>query len=264
MTYRTLITTILAIATLVGACGGGSATPGPTAQTLDGRTFLSTTVDGPALVAGTVIRITFKDGNVSVNAGCNTFGGQYRIDGDRLVVGQIVTTEIGCQPNLAAQDQWVGGLIGGATMGLDGNALILALSGIRVTFLDRVVADPDRPLLGTRWVVDGLINGGTVSSAPLGVGAGASFTFTDGRGGVEDVRLDLDTGCNTGSASATIQGSSITLGTLSLTKKACGQGLAALERAVTTVARGTMVYAIVADQLTLTTGGIGLTLRAAP
>lgn len=264
MKYRTLITTTLAIASFAAACGGGSATAGPTAQTLGGRTFLSTKVDGPALVAGTVIRMTFKDGTVSVNAGCNSFGGPYRVDGNNLVVGQIVTTEIGCAPDLMAQDQWIAGLLGGATIALEGNTLTLALSGIRVTFLDRVVADPDRPLLGTRWVVDGLIDGGTVSSAPLGGGAGASFTFTDGHGGVEDVRLDLDTGCNTGSASTTILGSSITLGTLSLTKKACGQGLAALERAVTTVAGGTMEYSIVADQLTLTTGGVGLTLRAAP
>ena len=163
MTNRILIPTILALATLVTACGGGSATPGPTAQILDGRTFLSTKVDGPVLVAGTAIRLTFKDGNLSVNAGCNTFGGQYRIDGDHLVVGQIITTEIGCRQNLAAQDQWVGGLIGGATIALDGNILTLSLSGIRVAFLDRVVADPDRPLQGTRWVVDGLITGGAAT-----------------------------------------------------------------------------------------------------
>ena len=255
MTYRTLITTILAIATLVGACGGGSATPGPTAQTLDGRTFLSTKVDGPALVAGTVIRITFKDGNVSVNAGCNTFGGQYRIDGDRLVVGQIVTTEIGCQPNLAAQDQWVGGLIGGATIGLDGNSLTLALNGIRVTFLDRVVADPDRPLVGTRWVVDGLINGGTVSSVPAGVIAAITLT---------DTSADVETGCNTGSGSVTLTDGSITVGALVLTKKACTGPGAALEGAVTAVLQGTVTYHIEADTLTLQAGDLGLTLRAAP
>lgn len=264
MNSRMLIAAILAIAALVAACGGASSTPSPTAQTLDGRTFLSTKVDGPALAPGTVIRITFQNGNVSVNAGCNGFGGPYRVDGNNLIVGQIVTTEIGCAPNLMAQDQWIAGLISASTIGLDGNTLTLALSGIRVTFLDRVVADPDRPLLGTRWVVDGLINGGTVSSAPLGGGAGASFTFTDGSVGNEDHLLALDTGCNTGSASAKIDGSSITLGTLSLTKKACGQGLAALEQAVTTVARGTMAYSIVADQLTLMTAGVGLTLRAAP
>ena len=255
MTYRALILAIFTIAALTAACGGGSATPGPTGQTLDGRTFLSTKVDGPALVAGTVIRITFKDGNVTANAGCNTFGGPYRIDGDRLVVGQIVTTEIGCQPNLAAQDQWVTGLLGGATIGLDGNNLTLALNGIRVAFLDRVVADPDLPLLGTRWVVDGLINGGTVSSVPAG--AIATITLTD-------AHVDVETGCNTGGATATVANGSITFADLVLTKRACDNGVAQLESAVVAVLRGNPSYAIQADLLTLMSGGVGLTLRAAP
>lgn len=257
MTYRTLITTTLAIAALVAACGGGggSATPGPTAQTLDGRTFLSTKVDGPALVAGTVIRIAFKDGNVSVNAGCNSFGGPYRVDGNTLVVGQIVTTEIGCQPNLMAQDQWVSGLLNGSTIALDGNTLTLSLNGIRVTFLDRVVADPDLPLLGTRWVVDGLINGGTASSVP--VGATAAITLTD-------TSVNIETGCNTGGGAVTLADGSITFGDLVLTKKACLGAGAALEGAVTAVLHGTVSYRIVADSLTLQSGSLGLMLRAAP
>lgn len=255
MTYRTLITTLLAIAVLVAACGGGSSTPGPTAQTLDGRTFLSTKVDGPALVAGTVIRITFKDGNVSVNAGCNTFGGPYRVDGNNLVVGQIVTTEIGCQPNLAAQDQWVAGLIGGATIALEGNSLTLALNGIRVTFLDRVVADPDLPLLGTRWVVDGIITGGAVSSVPAGVTAAITLT---------DTHVDVETGCNSGGATANIEDGSIAFSDLVLTKRACLNGTAQLESAVVALLRGNASYKIEADALTLQSGAIGITLRAAP
>ena len=255
MTYRTLITTVLAIAALVAACGGGSATPGPTAQTLGGRTFLSTKVDGPALVAGTVIRITFKDGNVSVNAGCNSFGGPYRVDGNNLVVGQIVTTEIGCAPDLMAQDQWIAGLLGGATIALEGNTLTLALSGIRVTFLDRVVADPDRPLVGTRWVVDGIITGGVVSSVPAGVTAAITLT---------DRHVDVETGCNTGGATAQVADGSITFSDLVLTKKACLNGTAALESAVVAVLRGTASYAIQADALTLQSGAIGIALRATP
>lgn len=255
MNNRTLIATVLAVATLVAACGGGSSTPGPTAQTLGGRTFLSTKVDGPALVPGTVIRITFQNGNVSVNAGCNTFGGPYRVDGDNLVVGQIVTTEIGCQPDLMAQDQWIAGLLGGATIALDGNTLTLALSGIRVTFLDRVVADPDLPLLGTRWVVDGIITGGAVSSVPAGVAA--SITLTD-------THVDVETGCNTGGAGATVADGSITFSDLVLTKRACLNGTAQLESAVVAVLRGHPSYAIQADALTLLSGAIGITLRAAP
>ncbi len=100
--------------------------PKSTGQTLDGRTFLSTKVDGPALVAGSVVRVTFRDGGVAVHAGCNSMSGSYRIDGDRLVVGQLATTEMACEPDLMAQDQWVAGLLNGATIALDGNTLTLA------------------------------------------------------------------------------------------------------------------------------------------
>ena len=255
MTYRTLIIELLATTALVAACGGGSSTPSPTAQTLGGRTFLSTKVDGPALVPGTVIRISFQNGNVSVNAGCNSFGGPYRVDGNNLVVGQIVTTEIGCAPNLMAQDQWIAGLLGDATIALDGNTLTLALSGIRVTFLDRVVADPDLPLLGTRWVVDGIITGGAVSSVPAG--ATAAITLTD-------THVDVETGCNSGGASARVVDGSITFTDLVLTKRACLNGTSQLESAVVAVLRGTATYAIQADALTLQSGAIGITLRAAP
>lgn len=255
MTHRTLITTILAAAALVAACGGGSAPPGPTAQTLDGRTFLSTKVDGPALVAGTAIRLNFQNGNVGVQAGCNSFGAPYRIDGSTLAVGPIVTTDMGCQPNLMAQDQWVAGLLSGATIALDGNTLTLSRNGIRVTFLDRVVADPDRPLIGTRWVVDGLINGGVASSVPVGLTASILLS---------DTSADVETGCNTGGGRVTISDGTITFGDLVLTKKACPGAGAALEGAVTAVLRGTVGYRIVADSLTLQSGALGLTLRAAP
>ena len=36
---------------------------------------------------------------------------------------------------------------------------------------DREVADPDRPLEGTRWVVDGIVAGDAVLSIPAGVTA---------------------------------------------------------------------------------------------
>lgn len=255
MNHRTSVALVVILAMLVAACGGGSASPAPTSQTLDGRTFLSTGVDGPALVAGTVIRITFKDGSVSAHAGCNTMSGPYRIDGGTLVVGQLAMTEMGCAQNLMAQDQWVAGLLNGATIALDGNTLTLSLSGIRVTFLDRVVADPDRPLAGTRWVVDGVLRGGTASSVPAGVTA--SFTFANGT-------VSIEGGCNTGGGTVKITDTTIEFGPIAMTKKACQQPATAVELAVTQVASGTIAYRIQAGSLTLDAGGVGLTLRAAP
>lgn len=255
MQHRTAVALLVALASLVVACGGGSSTPAPTGQTVEGRTFLSTRVDGRTLVAGSVIRITFANGSLSATAGCNTMSGPYRIDRSTLVVAQLSTTEMGCAQDLMAQDQWVAGLLNGATMTLDGNTLTLAANGVQVSFLDRVVADPDRPLVGTRWVVDGVIRGGTVSSVPAGLVA--SFTIANGM-------VSIEGGCNTGGGSVQITDTTIAFGPIGMTKKACPPPASVVELAVTQVASGTISYRIQAGTLTLDAGGVGLTLKAAP
>ena len=49
------------------------------AASLDGRTFLSTGVQGQTLVPGSTIRLSFKDGQLGISAGCNRMGGAYSI-----------------------------------------------------------------------------------------------------------------------------------------------------------------------------------------
>jgi heat shock protein HslJ len=253
---RTHLIFALATAFLLGACGGGaSGTPGPTGGSPEGRTFVSTGVEGRALVAGSTVRFTFQDGGVSVSAGCNSMGGPYRIEGDRLVADQLATTEMACEPALMEQDRWVADLLDGATIALDGDTLTLTKGITRLTLLDREVADPDRPLLGTRWVVDGLVAGDAVSSVPAGVIA--ALTFADGR-------VEVEAGCNTGGGAIRVTETTIDFGPIGLTKMACEPGRMAVEQAVTTVLSGTVRYTIEAAILTLDAGGVGLMLRAAP
>lgn len=258
MRHRTIVA--LAITTALGtACGGGgSASPDPGGSAgagLDGRTFLSTQVEGRAFVAGTLIRLSFQDGRVGADAGCNSIGGSYALDGDRLVVGDLITTEIGCDPLRMEQDRWVTDLLDGAAVALDGDTLRLTKGGIRVTFLDRRVADPDRPLLGTRWLLEGLVTGGAVASVQAGVVAALTFAGD---------RVDVEAGCNRGGGSVRISDRRIEFGPIGLTKMACAAGIMAVEQAVTAALRGTVGYIIEADVLTLDSGGTGLILRAAP
>jgi heat shock protein HslJ len=255
----------LALASVLGftACAGGTAPPGPTtppaatdpASGLDGRTFLSTGATGATLVPGSQVRIAFAGGNIAANAGCNSMSGAYTIVGDRLDVGMLAMTEMACEEPLMAQDGWVAALLDGATIGLDGDTLTLAKDGVALTLQDREVADPDRPLLGTRWVVDGLVSGDAVSSIPQGVTA--ALVFAEGR-------VDVEAGCNTGSGTVSVDGATIAFGPIGLTKMACGEAAMAVEQAVIAVLRGEVGYAIEAGSLTLTSGATGLTLRAAP
>ena len=143
----------VAAALLVVACGSGG-TPSPVPASLESRTFLSTGVQGHDLVAGTHVRLSFKDGQVGINAGCNSMSGAYQIVDGRLVTGNMAITEMGCEPPLMAQDQWVGAFIGGAMLTVAGDTLTLRNGDTTMTLKDRAVADPDRPLEETRWAAN--------------------------------------------------------------------------------------------------------------
>jgi heat shock protein HslJ len=274
---RTLLPLVAVAAILLAACGddstepSGAELPPPDSASdepldLDGRHFLSTGVEGRDLVEGTTLSLTFEDGGLSANAGCNTLFGGYTIVDGELRAGTLAQTEMACEPPLMDQDQWITDfLTGQPAVALDGDTLTLTgADGTVLTMLDREVADPDRPIEGTRWIVDGIVAREAVSSAPID-GAGepvvASITITDGRAAVE-------AGCNTGSAPVEITDTTLTFGPMALTKMMCSEPEMQLEAAVTAVLTGDVTYEIEAGRLSLRspgddTGEIGLELVAA-
>jgi heat shock protein HslJ len=226
------------------------------AATLDGRTFLSTEVTGHELIDGTIIQLGFADGSLSANAGCNQLFGGYRLDGDVLAADALGQTQMACEDALMEQDTWLSGLLTGSpTVILDADELTLtsADGATVVTMLDREVADPDRPLEGTRWVVESTISTDAVSSIPSG--ATASITITDGTVAVES-------GCNTGSGSVTVGEDALTFGPIATTTRACEDDLMSLESAVFATLVEEVTYAIEANVLTIRSGDAGLVLRA--
>ena len=127
--------------------------------------------------------------------------------------------------------------------------------GVGLVLLDREVSDPDRPLFGTRWVVDGLVSGDAVSSMPVGVVA--ALTFAEGR-------VTVEAGCNRGGGAVTVSDATLTFGPIALTKMACEDGAMEVERIVSAVLSGEVRYAIEASTLRLDAATVGLTLRAGP
>ena len=259
--------TLLTTAVLIGACTGGGSTPtapsgvapsdvppnGAAPQGFDGRTFLSIAIAGRVLVAGTVVRLTFHGDQIGAQAGCNSLGGIYHIDGDRLVVGQMGGTDMGCDGPRMDQDTWLASFLDGATIDLDGDSLTLTNGGIILTLQDREIADPDRPLLGTRWLLDGIVSGDAVSSLPAGVSA--ALVFTEGR-------VEVEAGCNRGGGAVEVTATTLDLGPIALTKMACDGPAMAVEQAVTAVLSGRVAYTIEAALLTIDAGGAGLMFRA--
>ena len=246
------IVLILVAASLVVACSTPGTSPSPTG--LDGRTFLSTKVVDHDLVPGSTVRLTFNGDQLGINAGCNHMAGAYAITDGKLTTGQMAMTDMACDEPLMAQDTWVASFVGGAAISLAGDTLTLGHAEVTMTLTDREVADPDRPLDGTRWVVDAIVTGDAVSSVPAGVMA--ALTIANGQ-------MQVEAGCNTGSASVTSTETTLSIGPLGLTKKGCEPAAMAVERAMTAVLSGEVGYRIEADVLTLTGDGAGLMLRAA-
>jgi heat shock protein HslJ len=251
-----LVLTMLVVASCSAAGGGGAS---PSASTppasLDGRTFLSTSITGRDLLPGTTVRLAFKDGRLSLNAGCNQIGGDYTVTDGRLPLGSMMSTEMGCDQARMAQDAWVSTFVDGAAVVLAADSLTLANSGVTMNLTDRRVADPDHPLVGTRWVVDGIRSGDATSSIPMGVTA-SILIGPEGRMAVEG-------GCNRGSAPVTVGPDTLDVGPMAMTRMACPPEQESVEQAVVAVLQGTVHYTIEADVLTLANGPAGLTLRAA-
>jgi heat shock protein HslJ len=121
--------------------------------------------------------------------------------------------------------------------------------------VDREVADPNRPLVATEWVVDGIVSGDAVSSIPSGVEATMRFT---------ERRVEGSSGCNSFGADVTIAQGAIQMGSITTTDVACAADAMAVEEAVYATLRGAVAYEIEAASLRLTgPDGHGLMLRAA-
>ena len=250
---RLLLAATLVCAGVLGACQAAAQ------PSLGGRTFLSIAVTEngapKALVPGTRIRLDFKDGGLSANAGCNQMGGEFQLQNGLLIVGNLSQTEMGCDADRMAQDAWFTQVLGSKPkVTLTGDQLSLDAGRVAIHLADQRVVDPDLAITGPTWTVDSIFSGESVSSVPAG--AVATLVFH------ADGTLDVNAGCNQGSARWQPVGSGIEVSGLGLTKKACQGGAGELESAVVATLNAGMVAATIrGNELILSGGGMGLGLR---
>lgn len=226
----------------------------------DGRTFLSTSVvegDAPRpLAEGTRIRLEVVEGDLSVEAGCNALWfGNATQEGDRLITGLEGTTEIGCSPERIRQDDWLTDfLTSEPTLRLNGDSLRLTSGDTTIDLLDIEVADPDRPLVGTRWRINTVVDGQSANS--FAEEAEAYLTFGD------DGTISGRTACNSFSARYEVDGPRLSVSRLIATDASCKGYAAEIQAALFDVLHGDSIIDIETDQLSLTAAdGKGVSLR---
>jgi heat shock protein HslJ len=257
--------TALAVGLLVTACGGGSSSASDgssssgaavTAADLDGSTFESTSVEGHDLVTGSTVRLTFENGSLSANAGCNTMSSTYDVTDGRLAwTGHPMSTMMGCPDDLTAQDQWLSDLLEhGADVTLDGDDLTL-VSGDATLELTRETTEPAAGLLGTTWTVTGIITGTSVASLPSGADAPTLDIAADGT-------VQLFTGCNRGHTTVTTDGDTAEFAPAGVTRMACPPPADTIEQAVLKALDGKVAVTVDGSTATLTNGRHGLVLQA--
>ena len=253
---------------MLGACGDDkTVVGGPTASddssglSLDGRQFWSVSVldDGVEhpLVEGTRISLRFNNGNIAASAGCNSMGGPYQIDDNQqLTVTEMATTEIGCDPESHAQDEFVAAvLIVQPQLTLNGDYLTLATDTVRIEFLDTEVADPDRPIFQTHWVVTGFIQGEMAISMNVDPAQEGWIEFS------EDSQLTGFDGCVDFSAPVEVSDGEIQFG--EVTSADCEEPSSYSEAFAALFETDNAVFSIDGPRLTLlNSDGNGVTFKA--
>jgi heat shock protein HslJ len=132
-------------------------------ELLDGSSG-DTTVPRPD---GTGATLTFADGRVSGASFCNHYGGTYVLSGSSLALDGLGGTEMACAPEvMTAESVYLRALGAVDTAAVEDGDLVLTGEGAALRF-GRVAPAPAFELVGTRWVLETLVQG-EVASSTLG------------------------------------------------------------------------------------------------
>lgn len=247
---RSRLTTIAALLTvclLVTGCGRGddNANGG-----LANTEWTVIAIDGTATIVGAQPTMTFApDGTLSGTSGCNQYSGRFRTDGDRITVGQLSSTEMGCEADRMAQETAFSTALSAATRWRETEAGQLELSGVVVllavpsssTEAPTPAAAPagawDLVELGPTADLAGLVP--TIEFGPVGTVRGFA-------------------GCNRFNGRYALEGATITFGPLASTKMACERPASAVEAEYLSALAGITTWQIGADGRLLLGGPVPL------
>lgn len=225
-----------------------------------GRTYLSSDVTEAGqpkeLVPGTQLSLSFVDGGVGASAGCNSMSASGGISDGVLVLDDLASTEMACDPDVMAQEQWWAALLVSQPRAEVGDRSLTLASGDREVAMVSAETLPDAPLEGTPWQLDTVVQYETASSVPAGTAATMtveSDTLT--------VRVD---DCRVTETPVELAPGTLTVNPDAFGPSACTDGAAFVDEAVLAVfGAGEVPYVIDGEQLRLSGPfGAGLVYRA--
>jgi len=203
-----------------------------------------------SLVNGTTISAKFApDGNVTGNAGCNHYGGQYILDGANLSVSSLYSTLMYCgEPGVMEQEaKYLDLLANVSSYRVEGDRLtLLDETGAGLLFFVQAEEVPPAPLAGTLWTLESYsLDGEAVSSVIAGTTVTAEFS--------PDGNVTGNAGCNRYFAAYEVSKSTMTIGPAGSTKMYCGEpeGIMDQENRYLTLFESTAGYRIDEDRLDL-------------
>jgi heat shock protein HslJ len=245
---------VLAGMLVLAACG---MLPPAGAGDLDGEWRLVSGVhDGDPLPVPDRAPITMVIGGSQVGgtSACNHYGGELTLSGDRISIGAMTMTEMGCDPPIMeAESRYIAALAAVDRWTRADEALTLAGEDVELTY--RFVAPtPDADLTGTAWRLDGLVDGDAVSST-MG-DEPATLVLRD------DGTLSGTTGCRTFDGTYELEDGAVRVIQLVNDDRACPD-LRLQDEHVLAVLAGGFGYAIDGERLTLSAGRLGLLYVAA-
>ena len=172
-----------------------------------------------SVIASTKITANFDNGNVTGNAGCNHYGGQYSLDGANLTVSSLYTTLMYCEtPGVMDQEgRFMGHLANVSSYRVESDRLVLTdETGTDLLFFVQAPEVPPAPLTGTEWTLESSSQDGeSVSSVIAGTTVTATFS--------PDGNVTGNAGCNSYGAGYVLDGAKITIEPPISTKMYCGE-----------------------------------------
>ncbi|MCA9971355.1 MAG: META domain-containing protein [Anaerolineales bacterium] len=184
------------------------------------------------------LRLT-ADYQLSGSTGCNSFFASVTVEDGAWSVGEMGSTLIGCMDDLMAQETAVLAHLQSAT----GHTLAANQLTIHTPDGDLVYAPaPDASLEDTRWTLSGLVEKEAVVST--WVDAEVFLQFVDGQ-------VSGSAGCNRLSGTYTVDGRTLTLSPLGMTRMACEEERTAREAEVAEMLTQVAGFAIEWQTLTL-------------